>query len=139
MEAPQYFKEEVYWINPRYFVAWNPRKGRWQIRMWTESPGKKDHLFFDIYVRKSIAISTVCFYDDNFERDIGYKPLDQRTIYALKLARWNADNPDAMLKDIDDTNERLEQEFDENIEYMMHDAVKAAWRHFHEPLLDLGS
>lgn len=137
--APAYIQKAVSLIDKDWFVAWNPRKQRWQIRMWVGPHKQKDAEFFYRYVTNSIAIMTVCYYDDDFEHDIGYKPLDERTLHSLRVSRRNADNPESVMQEIDEHNEKLEREFEEEIDYMMRDAAISAWKHFREPMVDLGA
>jgi hypothetical protein len=137
--APLYYQRAVQLIDRDWFVAWNPRKKRWQIRMWTAPHSEKDIRLFETYAPKSIAIMTVCYEDEETQKDIGYKPLDDRTLHALRVARRNADNPEAVMRDIDEWNEKLEESWNKEIEYMCRDAVKNTWKHFHEPMIDLGA
>jgi len=138
MKAPYYFEREVELIDPYFFAAFNPRTQRWQIRVWKNDCAKTRIDIFGLYAHKSYVVLNVCYQDEDFN-DIGYKPLDQRTLHTLRLARRNADNPVAIAQEVDEANAKLEQEFDENVEYMMRDAAKTAWRHCREPMVDLGS
>jgi hypothetical protein len=140
-KTPAYFQHEVQLIDRDWFVCWNPRKDRWQVRIWLvdSTQERTPNAAFDIIARKSVAIMTVCFYDDSFTKDIGYKPLDARTLLALKISRRNADNPDAIAHDIDESNARLEAQWDAELDYMMKDAAKHAYKHFHEPSVYLGT
>jgi len=139
--APRWFQRDVQLIDRDWFVCWNPYKERWQIRMWrVDSPfDRKINTDFPTIARKSVAIETVCFYDENFTKDIGYKPLDQRTLHSLRISRKNAENPDYVLKQIDDANAKLDEEWDKEISLMAKEVAVADWKHRKELFVDFGA
>lgn len=139
MDAPKWFQDEVQRIDPDWFVVFNPRRGRWQIRKWLQTHKPSDLVCFERWAPKSIAVMTVCYQDEDNQKDIGYKELDYRTLLALKLSRWNADNPEALMRDIDEHNAKIEAEFEQGVEDMSKELAKSIWHHYREITLDMGA
>lgn len=137
MNPPRYFEEELKNIDKDFFAIFNPVIERWQIRKWIQPFMRKEKPLFSDCIKKSIVIMTVCEYDED-HKDSGYKPLDRRTLHALKVARKNAENPEQVLREIDEWNRKLEEGFDEEAKAMAKDAATSAWNHFHKQIFDYG-
>jgi len=71
----------------------------------------------------------VCKKDEDLN-DIGYHPLDARVIHALKLGKYHSDNPEALIREVDEANEDLEKEADEEAEMAQGDLNRDLKRHY---------
>lgn len=125
-------------LDQNLIVVWEPKIQRWQVREWRiDGHIKRDELDPGEWIKKSTLVTTVCFRDDQFN-DIGYKPLDQRTVLAVKLSRRYGHDPDDLQKEVDDHNERLENQADQEWAYAVQTASKYLNRYFHQPRVFLG-
>ncbi len=136
MIAPRWFQHEVKLIDQDYFVFFNEKKCRWEIRLWKKHFGRWTQDKENI-ANNSLLVMTCCEYDENLN-DIGFRPLDQRLLYALKKAKRNAENPLVVLREIDEANKKLEEEFDEAAEDAAREVVKSAWTIHHRHIFDIG-
>lgn len=137
MVADRAFVEELRSLDPNYVVVWHPRLHRWQIRHWVLPHHPADELDYYAWRAKSALIRTVCCRDDEFY-DIGYHPLDERVIYALKLSRHYSLNPEATGRMVDDSNKKLEDAWDADNADISREVAKSIYSHYKEPKVDLG-
>lgn len=132
------FVRELRILDPDLVVVWHPRRHRWQIRQWVLPHGKKDELDYYEWRKKSMLIRTVCYRDDEYH-DIGYHPLDDRTLYALKLSRKLSLHPEQTARMVDDHNKRMDDQWADENNDIAREVAKSIWTHYREPSLDLGS
>ncbi len=111
MRAEKWFEKELKLIDKDYFVVWDDRIKRWVV-MWRHP------------VVGSTSVMIVAKYDDTGQ-DIGYHPLDQRVLYALKRRKKISEKGFAeLIREIDNANEELEQKFDAEEELRIRDCVR---------------
>jgi len=127
MRPERVFLRNLWAFDSRLFAIWNSRKQRWEIRRWDRARAGRTGTWLEA-ARHSQLIMTVCHRDENFY-DVGYMPLDERTIFALKKARREGENPGVVARGIEESNERLERSFDETMGLVAKDVAIDAWRH----------
>ena len=137
MVADRVFVEELRSLDPNYVVVFHPRLSRWQIRQWVLPHHPADELDYYAWRAKSALIRTVCCRDDEFY-DIGYHPLDERVIYALKLSRHYSLNPEATGRMVDESNKKMEAEYTANNAEIAKETATAVYEHYREKTVDLG-
>jgi len=137
-KAPEYIQTSLKAIDRRLFCVWNSRKNRWQVRLW-KIPYPMKHYMNDYYtwIKKSRLCHTVCERGDDFA-DVGYRPVDQRTIRVINQARWNQENPDILCKEVDDHNEKIELDAIKQEEEISRDLGKKLYHYLQRPTVYLG-
>lgn len=123
--------------HPDLFVVWDSRRRRWTVRVWLTQSCRRPECR-DVWLKHSSLISTVCFRDAG-GHDIGFKPLDERLLYALRRSRWLGEGVGRAQMEIDTANEKLEKEFDDLLKDASKDATIDAFKHFDQVTLDMGS
>jgi len=127
MLSPKWFEKELSYIDPEYFVVWDGKKYRWQIRRWLTKPTVWSRGDWDNIMKNSVLILIVKYNDDR-GRDIGYHPLDQRVLYTLKKAKKFTERPaHKILKEIDDANAELVKKAEQEEEEIIKDAAKIGY------------
>ena len=130
---PQCFEREMKCIHFNYFIVWDNEINRWVIREWiVDHPTERDARIRDLWERKSLFVSRVCIRSDDY-KDIGYKPLDQRTLFALKRTKRECEDFTRVQKEVDEHNARLEESFDKEIEYQSRYVAGRIWHKYQEP------
>lgn len=137
MVADRSFVKELRLLDPELVSVWHPRIRRWQIRQWVLPHHPADARNYYAWRAKSALIRTVCYRDDEFY-DIGYHPLDERVIYALKLSRHYSLNPEAAGRMVDDSNKKLEAEWAAGNADIAREVATSTWEHYREKTVDLG-
>lgn len=135
MQAERWFQGELALINKHYFAAWNSRKHRWQIRAWKR--GARPDFRWPYREERSTVIMTVCHMDGT--RDVGFMPLDQRTLFAVKKSVRDSENPEWLLREVDESNARLEDSFDKENKLIAKELTTSVDNHFHSHTVDLGA
>jgi len=133
----RWFTRELRLLDPDLFVVFHPKLRRWQIRQWLLPHHKDAEQDYHEWRRKSVLIRTVCYRDSEYY-DIGYHPLDQRVLYALKLSRHYSLNPEQTARMVDESNKKLEDEWAVDNKDIAHEVAKSIWTHYREPMVDLG-
>jgi len=118
-------------------AVWHPRVKRWQIRVWVLPHRNGDERRYNIWRLRSLPIQTVCYRDDEYY-DIGYHPLDERVLYALKLSRKLSLNPEKTARMVDDSNKKLEDAWDADNADISREVASSIYSHYREPSIDLG-
>jgi len=132
------FQEELQCCDPRFFAVWNPKKCRWQIRLWNVAhPTSWDLKSMDSWLKKSQLHHTVCFRNDEY-RDVGYKPLDQRTLFTIRKAVKDSENPEVTAREVDEHNEKIMLDSDKEVDLICNDLAKRLWHLNEEPTIYLG-
>jgi len=131
------FVKELQILDPALVAVWHPRLHRWQIRQWILPRGRKDHLDYYEWRKKAMLIRTVCYRDEEYH-DIGYHPLDQRTLYALKLSRELSIHPEKTARAVDEANKKVEAEWAAENADLAREVAKSIYHHYREPSVDLG-
>ena len=132
-----WFVHELAVLDKDLFVAWHPKLNRWQIRLWILPHRKGDERLYYIWKRRSMPSRTICYRDGEYY-DIGYHPLDQRVLYALKLSMKLSLNPEQTARMVDESNKKLEDEWADNNKDIAREVAKSIWTHYQEPSIDLG-
>lgn len=114
MRPERWFAKELSLIDPTFYATFNERRQRWEIRKKTSD--------------KDLLIMRVSQYDG--WEDIGYHPLDRRVLHALKLSKFNRENPSVCLQAVDEANAKLEQEATAEVEDRARTVGNQIWRHF---------
>jgi len=138
MVPDKYFVDELRRLDPNLVAVWNPRRHRWQIRHWLVKPLHGDERDYRAWRVKSILIRTVCYRDEEFY-DVGFHPLDNRVLHALKLCRIYSLNPEATARMVDESNKKVEAEWYRDNQDISREVAKSIYSHYREPSLDLGS
>jgi len=128
MTPERWFVRELAAFDPNLLAVWDEKKQRWVIREWDVQHGR-DARTREGWMRKSSLVMTICYRDDRYH-DIGYKPLDQRALDAVRIARFYSENEEVAAKEVDDNNERIERSLDADKELAAKDASIDAYRHF---------
>jgi len=126
------FAKELACIHPRYFAVWDDTIKRWRIRRWLGNHNK-----WTPWESFSDNVKTICM-EDEFGQDIGYAPLDQRTLDALREGLYWARHARKLFQMVDEANARRYANADIENEYIHRYGAKQIWRHFREPMVDLG-
>lgn len=137
MTLERWFVRELKLLDPDLFVSFHPRLKRWQIRQWVLSHTRRGVADYHEWRSRSALIRTVCYRDDEFY-DIGFHPLDQRVLYALKLSRHHSLNPSATARMVDESNKKLEQKWAADNADISKEVATSIWKHYREPSVDLG-
>lgn len=139
MVPDSWFVKELWRQDPNLVVVWHPKKHRWQIRHWLDAhPAKPQRSVpFDVWRRKTALIRTVCYRDEEFY-DIGFHPLDSRVLYALKLSRKLSLNPEQTARMVDESNKKIEDEWQRENNDIAREVAKSIYHHYREPSVDLG-
>ena len=137
MVADPVFVKGLRMIDPELVSVWHPRLSRWQIRQWVLPHHHRDQHNYYAWRAKSALIRTVCYRDDEFY-DIGYHPLDERVLYALKLSRHYSLNPEATGRMVDDSNKKMEAEWAADNADIAKETATSIYEHFNEKTVDLG-
>ena len=136
--APNYIQKELKAIDPKLFCVWNPKKKRWQVRLWKVAyPTIWDLRNFDSWLKKSYLSHTVCVRNDEYA-DVGYRRLDIRAIRTIRESRWNQENPDILAKKIDDHNEKMQLEAILKEEEISKDCGRRLYKYLRCPSVYLG-
>jgi len=137
MTPDPWFVKELSVLDPDLFVAWHPKLNRWQLRLWILPHRKGDERLYYIWKRRSMPSRTICYRDGEYY-DIGYHPLDQRVLYALKLSMKLSLNPEQTARMVDESNKKLEDEWADNNKDIAHEVAASIYHHYREPTIDLG-
>jgi hypothetical protein len=128
MKPERWFVRDLAAFDPDLFVVWDGQLKRWAIRQWVVQNHRRMETRAD-WIEKSILIMRICYRDESFH-DVGYKSLDERTMHALRLMRWENLNPNLTQVQIDRDNERIENSFQEDVRLVAKDVAIDAWRHY---------
>lgn len=137
MIPERWFVRALRLLDGDLIAVWHPKINRWQIREWMlphRKGGERDYYYWK---RRSMPIRVVCYRDED-GRDAGYHPLDERTLYALKLSRHYSLNPDATARMVDESNAKLEAEYQADNQDIAREVAKGIWHHYQEPTVDIG-
>jgi len=137
MTPDPWFTRELSILDKDLFAAWHPRLKRWQLRLWILPHRKGDERLYYIWKLRSMPTRTVCYRDSEYY-DIGYHPLDQRVLYALKLSMKLSLNPERTARMVDDSNKKLEDEWAADNADIAKEVASSIWKHYQEPSVDLG-
>ena len=132
-----WFTKELSILDKNLFAVWHPKKHRWQIRYWVLPHSLGAERNYYEWKNRSTIVRTVCYLDGE-GYDAGYHPLDQRTLYALKLSRHYSLSPGGVARMVDESNKKLEDEWAANNKDIAHEVAKSIWTHYREPSIDLG-
>ncbi len=138
MNIPDYFQKELKLIHPDFFAVYNYCTNRYEIRCWDESHNAWDIKDHEACSRKSWLRLGVSVRDED-DRDIGFKPLDQRVLFALKKSEKESQDPERMLREVDEANEANEAKIDRNIDQHFRDMANDIWMFCREIKVDYGA
>jgi hypothetical protein len=128
MKPEKWFIHDLAAFDPDLFAVWDERLKRWTIRQWVVRYGRRTGIRTN-WVEKSVLVMRVCYRDEYFH-DVHYKPLDNRTLQAIRLMRWQNLNPNLTQIEIDRNNDRLEESFEADKRLIARDVAADSWRHF---------
>jgi len=126
MEVPSYIDKELSLINPKYFAVFDRQKKRWRVRKWDSMTRRRN------WRENSEAIFTVKKENAKGD-DIGYSPIDMRTVATMRLGFYNARNAVRLLQEIDAANDSIVRKGDAETDYLMRNGAKRIWHNYQEP------
>ena len=135
MIPERWFQRELH--KQDLFAVWHPRIHRWQIRSWILPHHRRGEQDYYEWRKKSVPIRTVCYRDDEYY-DIGFHPLDERVLYALRLSRHYSLNPEQTGRMVDESNKKLEQSWAADNADISREVAKSVYSHYKEFNVDLG-
>lgn len=131
MVAPREFLKELSLIDKDYFCVWDNKLNRWIIRWWRQPHRRGDELKENVVRRNSVIVMRVAFYGDK-GYDIGYHPLDNRVLCALKRRKYLSERRvEDILGEVDEANKKLEEYYEAEDEGYLREAFKTAWNTAH--------
>lgn len=119
------------------FAVWYPLTQRWMIRRWVSPHRRGDEQDLYTWGKKSALVRIVCYRDKEYN-DIGYHPLDERVIYALKRSRHLGLHPERVAREVDESNKKLEAEWEADNAEISKEMATSVWSHYREATVDLG-
>ena len=137
MTPDRAFVKELALLDPDLCVVWHPKLSRWQIRQWVLPHRRGDERQYYEWRRRSVPIKIVCYRDEEYY-DIGYHPLEQRVLYALKLSKYHGMNPSKTAKMVDDNNRKIEEEWQRDNQDISKEVAQSIYSHYRESSIDLG-
>lgn len=138
MTIPDYFQEELKRINPNYFAVCNYYLNRYEIRSWDAGGDiSKDAHLYGVWSKKSWLRLRVSMRNEDDE-DIGFKPLDQRVLFALKKSEKESEDPERILREVDEANRQNELKIDRNLDQHFRDMANEIWKFCRTITVDQG-
>ena len=134
--APKWFMKELKLLDKGYFAIFNPEIKRWQIRLWQPEYRERFDISLSELLKRSYLVKSVRRERNGL--DIGFMPLDRRTLTVLRHERWNYENQKEFLRQLDEHNKRVLQKTDEYVEDACRQAVKTGYNAWKNSFLDLG-
>lgn len=143
MKPERWFSRELGLIYPDYFAFFDTELraktcdslGRWVIGRWRFKPSLyrinpmfPENFSFIMGVKR----------EDELGADIGYMPLDMRTIDTMREGFHNARLAKEVAQKIDEDNARMIEKEEAETDYILRHATKKIWHRFQEPTIFLG-
>jgi len=138
MVVSDYFQRELSLINPNYFAVCNHYLNRYEIRSWdAEGEISSDAHLYGVYSKKSWLRLRVSVRNEDDE-DIGFKPLDQRVLFALKKSEKESEDPERILREVDEANRLNEEKIDRNLDEHFRGMATEIWKFCRTITIDQG-
>lgn len=119
MIAPLYLKNELKLVHPLYFPVYDDRNKIWRIRKWL-SINPMNH-----------KLNTWQFNSTNI-LNVG-KEINMKAVESVRRGLWGARFGKRLLQEVDESNARLIEQNEANVDYATRYIAKNIWAKYRHP------